>query len=160
MLVVSFFLVKEAVYDIRNLTPQTGVVLSTDTATDRYSGKESLILQLESDTTHFVVSRLVTYLHDNLKSGDSVRLYTKPVPFYGNTVADRGAAWTSKNPHEVFHLVLLSKQDVLIDFEENKKNLRTMAWVFPILGLLLISYFFYLRSGRRSPFVLSMGSVG
>jgi hypothetical protein len=157
-LIVSFFQFKEITYNASNLIPHAGTMLSVDTSTELTSGKKVLTLQLENDTTHYVVSRLVNYLFDNLKYGDSIQLYTKPVPFFGHIVAEPGSSWTSKNPHEVFHLVLTAKKDVLIDFEENKRNARTLAWIFPLIGLLIIGYFFYLRSGKKSRFIMQIGS--
>lgn len=97
-----------------------------------------------------------------IEAGDSIDFYTKEITSkYGNTVHNgKGRFWNTHSPNEVFHIVSNKYPDPVVDFYTYSSNLRSSSWVFPLLALIMLAWYFYRRSGKKSALVHEYSSIG
>ena len=147
----------EAFYDKKNLQAHEGSLLAKEIKVKKHdeTEREYMVLTL-SNGKEYIASKRVLYINRNLSIGDSVKLFTKPQSLLlSNFVSDdRGTSiWTTKNPNEVYELID-GKNSKVIDFEEHKRNLRSMLWLPPLFSVAFLGWFFYRRSGMKSPYII------
>ena len=119
--------------------------------------RDVLFLTLTDDDEEYKVSKDVHYINEKLSFGDSVKLFTKPTKaIFGNFVSSESgnSFWTTNNPNEVYELVDCKDDTILIDYKQHQINLRRMWWISPFFSLCFIGWFFYRRSGIKSPLIV------
>ena len=146
----------EAFYAKKNLQMHEGALIAKEIKVKMHDEieREYMVLTL-SNNKEYIASKRVLYIQRNLSIGDSVKLFTKPQSLlFSNFVSDDSGntIWTTKNPNEVYELID-GKNSKIIDFEEHKQNLRSMIWIGPLVSLAFFGWFFYRRSGRKSPYI-------
>ncbi|MBI1779779.1 MAG: hypothetical protein HYR66_00110 [Sphingobacteriales bacterium] len=158
-LFISIRELRQAFYDFEKLQVHTGVIQSKaviDTIED--DKKRTIIyLKLIDDNNEYLSSKYAEHLNENLNIGDSVKLYTNTSSsFFGNFVSNESATeiWTTNNPNEVYHIVRISDNSILLDFSSHKKSLKKMLWIFPLASICFFGWFIYRRSGRKSSLVI------
>ena len=150
--------VVEALYDKKKLQVHTGTLVEKEIKVDKDDDKERKFIVLTlSDQKQYIVSKSIDYIFNNLVIGDTVKLFTKPtIGLFSNFVSSETGdkIWTTNNPNEVYELIGCKDNSTLIDFGQHKENLKTMLWGFPLASLCFFGWFFYRRSGRKSPFII------
>ena len=160
-IVFGLYYYRHSNYDFNKLIVHAGTIATVDTTTvyGETSRTTIAIVQMDQDSLQYVASKLGTYLFDNLKFGDSVKLYTKPKGMIDNTVGEMGAfKWTNLST-EIYHLVRLEDNNVMIDFEDDKSAKRHVAWELPIVGVLMILYSLFIFSKRSNRFIFIRGGI-
>jgi hypothetical protein len=147
--------------DFDDLNKHEGVVASKFLYTKKLGKKDSInVIKLSlTDGQEYVVSRYSKKVDNLILIGDSIKLYTKHVSgLFGNYITNgNGKVWNTKNQQEVFHLTSNRYDSPLVDFEENQNALLKRVWIFPFCSLLFLGWFFYKRSGKKSPFIREWG---
>jgi hypothetical protein len=140
---------------IKDLTCKVGMVeKKVDTSyIVNEEKKEAVLIKLLDDTTIYWASRKTHYIDNHLSIGDSVLLYTRKRKDW-NAVIDESMMWFTQKPNEIFHLVEVKDNNVIIDFKENQHNLLKMIWIFPLFALLLFGWFVYRWKGLKCIFIL------
>lgn len=145
---------KEAYYDKNKLIQFSGIVqekmLSKE---ERYDEEPMPVLFLTMDNhIQYKISRFVNHADHYLQIGDSATVLTKPsVRYFSNFVtSENGFGFKSTNhPHEVYELVSLTDDVVIIDFEKYKNNLKKMLWFLPLCAMVLMAWVLYRRDRMR-----------
>lgn len=125
-----------------------GALVEKEITVDKDDDQENKYLLLTlNNQEKYTVSRSVEYIFNQLSTGDTLTLYTKPANglfrnFTSNDTGDR--IRTTNNTNEVYELI--SKDNItLIDFKQHQENLKSMLWGFPPASAGLFGCFFYRR---------------
>jgi hypothetical protein len=113
-----------------------------------------LRLRLYGSDTLYTISNHPARVDNLVQAGDSVYIYTRtPSGFLLNFTSDGNShVWGSKDPNEILHLTT-PVYDVLVDYGEQRSALRFGFAAFLFAGACFLFWFWYRRSGARSPFV-------
>lgn len=144
--------------DFAQLTLHSGIVKEKARTIDSSRNVQRTIIRLKiiNDTTTYSISRYVDKVDNLIELNDSVRLYTKGVTSkFGNFITDEhGNGWNTRDKNEVFHLTSSKYSTPIVDFEEHKTSHRKIVWMWPIMSLLFFAWYFYRRSGFKTPFIV------
>lgn len=110
----------------------------------------------------YTASRFAIGVDNLIEIGDSVEFYTRKVTSrFGNIVSNgRGSGWSTHSPNEVYHMVSNKYPDPVVDFNEYRSDLRTLAWMFLFLPFACFGWYLYRRSERKSPLVSEYSNFG
>lgn len=88
----------------------------------------------------------IRYYDYAINVGDTLKLYTKPITsLFGNHVTDAGGSLTTHDPNHIYHLVTQKDNDVVIDFERHKEELKNTAALFGALGIIMFIIYLFSR---------------
>lgn len=110
----------------------------------------------------YTTSRLAIGVDNLIDIGDTVEFYTKKITSrFGNMVSNgKGSGWSTDSPNEVYHIVSNKYPDPVVDFKDYSSDLKQYGWLFLLFPLGLFGWYFYRRSGRKSPLVSEYSNFG
>lgn len=161
ILYIGFKQLIDSFYDFKDLRPQKGIVANKYIFTENKGQEDSIrsIRVILTNNEQYVASRYTEVIDNLVQIGDTVQIFTKPITSkWGNVIANgKGDAWNTKDSAEIFHLISNKYESPLLSFDENKAELRESVWIWPVFSLCMFGWFFYRRSGLKSPFIIEHG---
>lgn len=143
-----------------SLTRHAGLLASkqiVDEKDDQGHVSQKLLITLAGDSVMYTVTNHPKRVDNLAAIGDSVYLYTRELKSYGNFSSNgAGTVQGTDDPNEVLHLTTPA-YGVLTDFEDHRSGLRAGFFGFLFGSLAFLGWFFYRRSGKKSPFVQEYG---
>ncbi len=151
----------EIFYPFKKLIHHKGIITEKSFFIEGFIRKDSIkaIKLILLNGEEYTASRYIELVNNLIELGDTVDIYTKEVTSkLGNYITNgNGLVRNTKNEKEIFHLISNRYQEPLIDFYENRKNLLRTIWGFPLGSLCFFGWYFYRRSGKKSPFISERG---
>lgn len=141
----------ESNFSYKNLVAHPGVVedkrieVMNSGAPDRHS-LFSVVFKLKGDESEYRIFYKAAAVKYLVQIGDSVMFFTKKITSdRGNYILDGQGTVYSKNPDELFQIILKGYKNPIVDYHDYQSELKTNAWVIPVLSLLLFAWYAFSR---------------